>query len=315
MCFKKKSNVKETESPLSSDSIGKMSENSQQFATNRPSQEELSRSNPSSPILYHPKPINRSKRYHVQDSLFPTESLSAFEFAEAVGLVVQAFNDNEDEEINQFNTILSSISGTTQGHLTPALDDSISGKSSSFPRLDMSIFTAPEGHNSTTQSDRNMLCYPPSPISSPHTIGHARSAEIIQFKPTSTSLPRETRYSSRRASESLIDLHPSLKHFRSQSASPHLTCIDNDDDDTKIHKKGRFIIKVERSSHFYAKSPKTRKSSRFSLSSDNTSSPTLSTSCPKDSIIQEEVCDASGTLKHATASSPTAEERRDSGYN
>jgi hypothetical protein len=155
-----------------------------------------------------------------------SEFLSAREFAQAIGIAQNVIFIDEVQ-----NTVLSTL-----GEQACKSCSAFSSLPNSFPKLDLNIFL-PLGQEYLTHSR-----------SLPYTISTSATGYPLDEPKTSTFRSRSISLSS---SNTLFD--------RSHD--------DREIDDFEIRKakKGRFDLTFERSSHFFAKSPRKRSVSRFSL--------------------------------------------------
>ena len=191
------------------------------------------------------------------------ETMSAEQFANAVGLEVESFNDvKPDLTILSVISQNASSSPATFSHESSSTTKSQSGYS--FPKLDMNLFIPPPGYKSASPINIQSLqqCH----LSTYDSI-HKRRASEASYFPT--------------PSRTVTD------PYNQQVEENYLT---EDDEDCKTHKRGRFTMTVERSSHWTASKGRRRResSSRFSLTpADLSSSLTKSFDDVEEDLIVE----------------------------
>lgn len=188
-----------------------------------------SSSGPSQDISILPANTSETVDSSTVTTVEKADTMSAEQFAVAVGLKIESFTDI-DHELSILSIIASKdldsapVSSTRSGNTT------VNYYSHSFPKLDMNMFIPPPGQNTT------YTCLPELQLQN-----HRRASDASYFNPN--------------------------RPHHGIASTPDLNNTDNEADIFQTRKKGRFTMKVERSAHWTAKSASQRKrtSSRFSL--------------------------------------------------
>ena len=206
-------------------------------------------------------------------STMGSDTLSAEQFANAVGLQVESFND-VNPELSILSVMTSKdkdIPSTSAIPYSYTITTSSVGMSYSFPKLDMNIFIPPPEY---TQFSPDIL--------QPLTISNLSS--------TSTSPLQAKSMQRRRASEASY-FNPIRSHQRTTSTPDfQKTEVERIDEDIiRVLKKGRFTMTVERSAQWTSRSQRRRTSSRFSLQSPSSSlqSPSSSLLSPNSTLTTQ----------------------------